>query len=152
MLSVVCKNNRQTTMTKFKRKQIGRASLAVAILSILSAVYMLSPQSVGALLAISFLGAAGYVFSSQTVEVDTQAVRWNFASRFWTRHIALADIASVNEIQTALWQGWGIRWIRGGWCYSVSGRNAVELTLTNGRRVVLGTDRPRELAAALATA
>jgi hypothetical protein len=141
---------RQTTMTNFKRKQIGRASLFISIISIISVSYSLSSNLISALFIITGLGAFGYLFSSQTVEVDGKNLRWNFAKNFWKRQVALADIANVREIQTPLWQGWGIRWVRGGWCYSVSGRKAVELTLKNGSRVILGTDRPRELAAALA--
>ena len=139
-------------MTNFKRKQIGRASLLVSIISIISISYGLSSNLLSALLIITGLGAFGYLFSSQTVEVDASGVRWNFAKNFWKRQVALADIAGVREVETPLWQGWGIRRVRGGWCYSVSGRKAVELTLKNGRRVVLGTDRPGELAAALSVA
>jgi hypothetical protein len=152
MLFVVCENNRQTTMMTFKRKQIGRASLLISIISILSVSCGLSANLPGTLFIITGIAAFGWLFSSQTVEVDGATVRWNFGKGFWKRQLALADIAAVTEVQTPLWQGWGIRKVRGGWCYSVSGRKAVELTLKNGRRIILGTDRPRELAAALAAA
>jgi hypothetical protein len=49
--------------------------------------------------------------------------------------------------------GWGIRW----WgknrrAYNVSGDRGVELTLDGGRRVMMGSQRPEELAQAIARA
>ena len=66
--------------------------------------------------------------------------------------IARAEIAAIKVCQNPWWYGWGIRWIRNGWLYNVSGREAIEITLTSGRRVRIGTDRATELAAALAPA
>ena len=49
--------------------------------------------------------------------------------------------------------GWGLRFGRGGRrAYSISGDRGVELTLTDGRRVMIGSQRPAELAAALTRA
>lgn len=48
--------------------------------------------------------------------------------------------------------GWGIRYGRGGRrAYNVSGNRGVELTLTDGKRIVIGSRRPDELQAAIAT-
>lgn len=46
--------------------------------------------------------------------------------------------------------GWGIRWgWKGGKAYTVSGNRGVQLTLRDGRKVLFGSRRPEELAAAL---
>ncbi|MBW8868301.1 MAG: hypothetical protein JF610_13410, partial [Acidobacteria bacterium] len=45
---------------------------------------------------------------------------------------------------------WGLRFGRRGRAYSISGNRGVELTLADGRRVMIGSQRADELAAALA--
>lgn len=45
--------------------------------------------------------------------------------------------------------GWGVRFGPRGRAYNVSGDRGVELTLTNGKRVLIGSQRSEELAAAI---
>lgn len=47
------------------------------------------------------------------------------------------------------WYGWGIRLTPHGWLYNVSGLDAVELHLTGGRKVRLGTAEPAQLSRAI---
>ena len=52
-----------------------------------------------------------------------------------------------------LWYyGWGIRYTPHGWLFNVSGLDAVELELKNGRTWRVGTDEPVELLAAIQAA
>lgn len=136
-------------MTTFRRKQIGRASLGFAIFAIIWTTIILSHSPLPALFIILGSGVMGFVFSSMTVEVDDFELRFWFAPRFLGRHISRADIVSATPVRQGWWRGWGVRCIRGGWLYNVSGLEAVEIHLRNGRRVLLGTDRPHELAHAL---
>ena len=48
--------------------------------------------------------------------------------------------------------GWGIRYGRGKKAYNVSGKQGVELQLANGRRLMIGSHRPDELARAIQSA
>ena len=45
--------------------------------------------------------------------------------------------------------GWGIRWGFGGRAYNIRGNQGVQLVFRNGRRLLLGSGRPRELEAAI---
>jgi hypothetical protein len=45
--------------------------------------------------------------------------------------------------------GWGVRCGRGGKAYNVSGNRGVQLEFTNGKRLLIGSQRPEELAAAI---
>ena len=45
--------------------------------------------------------------------------------------------------------GWGPRYSWKGWAYNVSGNRGVQLEMVDGRRVLLGSQRPDELAAAI---
>jgi hypothetical protein len=61
----------------------------------------------------------------------------------------LEDIAAVELTRTTFADGWGVHRTRRGWLYNVSGRDAVALELKDGRTVLVGTDEPRRLRAAL---
>lgn len=48
--------------------------------------------------------------------------------------------------------GWGIRFdFKGGKAYNVSGKEGVQLVLRNGKRLLIGTQRPDELAEAISS-
>jgi len=48
--------------------------------------------------------------------------------------------------------GWGIRWGRAGMAYSASGDRGLQLVLTDGRRILIGSARPDEFQRAVAAA
>jgi hypothetical protein len=87
----------------------------------------------------------GLIFSSLTVEVDQKGVRFWFGPGVFRQSISFSEIASFSVVQNPWYWGWGIRFIRGGRLYNVSGRDAVELSLRSGRRVRIGTDEPDAL-------
>ncbi len=139
-------------MTTFRRKQIGRASLGFAIVGIIWTTLFFHNSPLPAVFAVLGIAAMGMAFSSLTVEVDSQEVRWWFARRFWSFRIDRSEIVSAAPVRQGMWRGWGIRWVRGGWLFNVSGMEAVEIKLKSGRRVLIGTDRPAEMVRALALA
>jgi hypothetical protein len=69
-----------------------------------------------------------------------------------SRRIALQKIADIRARQYSgmdEYGGWGIRIGTHGTAYSVSGDDGVQLTLTDGRRVLIGSRRSGELEAAI---
>ena len=48
--------------------------------------------------------------------------------------------------------GWGYRWGRGGRAYNIRGNRGVQLVLQDGQRILLGSQRPEELASAIRAA
>jgi hypothetical protein len=71
------------------------------------------------------------------------------------RRILLADIERVNaRTYKAVreYGGWGIKgWSFKSVAYNISGDRGVQLTLRDGRRIMLGSRRPDELAQAIET-
>jgi hypothetical protein len=68
------------------------------------------------------------------------------------RRISLAEIKSVNVVTynpTRDYGGYGIRTTRGGKAYIARGNEAVRLELASGAAVLLGSHRPKDLAAAI---
>ncbi|MCC7421529.1 MAG: hypothetical protein IT428_14690 [Planctomycetaceae bacterium] len=71
---------------------------------------------------------------------------------FRPRRIALSDVVRA-EVRTyhpiREYGGWGIRWGRGGMAYNARGNQGVQLELKDGRRVLIGSQEPERLLAAV---
>ena len=87
------------------------------------------------------------------VSGDTLHVRY---VPFRKRDIPLSEIAVAESKRyhpMRDYLGWGIRWMpRKGWVYSISGDRGVQLVFTNGRKLLLGSRKPIQLAEAIHTA
>jgi hypothetical protein len=59
------------------------------------------------------------------------------------------EIRDARAVRNRWFYGWGIRLTPHGWMFNVSGLDAVELDLPNGRRFRNGTDEPERLLAAI---
>jgi hypothetical protein len=92
-----------------------------------------------------------WLFSSLTVEVNDNELRWHFGPGLWTYRIARGDIDSVRPMRNSWLNGFGIRMRPGFRLYNVSGLDAVELRLKTGDIRRIGTDDPNGLATALAS-
>ncbi|NIS62676.1 MAG: hypothetical protein GTO13_18825 [Proteobacteria bacterium] len=57
------------------------------------------------------------------------------------------EVRTYNPIRE--FGGWGIRYGRGKKAYNVSGNRGVQLGLSNGKRLLIGSQRPEELAQAI---
>ncbi|HIE52570.1 MAG TPA: hypothetical protein EYP85_12510 [Armatimonadetes bacterium] len=107
----------------------------------------------GILLLLLF--SIALLFRMETV-IDEEAVTVTFGWLGWIRkRLPLADIASYEVVTfNPLWDfgGWGIRYGRGGVrCYNTQGNRGVRLT-TSRQTIVIGSQRPEELAVALRAA
>lgn len=109
-----------------------------------SSLVVLTGVLVGALFAIARL--------ETTVTGDDVVVR--FHGLWPTRRVRLDDIAEVAPMRYTMWDsgGWGVHFGLAGMTYNVSGNDGVHFVLKDGRRILVGTQRPAELAAAIAKA
>lgn len=88
---------------------------------------------------------------SLTVEVGAGRVGVRFFP-FVRREIACAGIPKCEAVTyrpVRDWGGWGLRRNQRGVAYNVSGDQGVELTLADGKIVLLGSQRAPELAKAI---
>jgi hypothetical protein len=95
---------------------------------------------------------AGALFSRLAVRIERDALRIAFGLGWPRRLLQLRDIESVEITRTTWYDGWGIRLTRRGWLWNVAGRDAVLLRLVKGKTLLVGTDAPRRLHAALTQA
>ena len=106
-----------------------------------------------ALLVLSFvslaLGIGLALFHQLTVTVSKDFIRLRFGVGVVHKKFAITDVESAAIVRNKWWYGWGIRITPHGWMYNVSGYDAVEIHLKNGRNARIGTDEPKRLLAAI---
>lgn len=103
-------------------------------------------------LALLGLGGLTYTFSSMTVTITDEHLEVRFGEWLPVKYIALGEIANFQPARMTPFSGWGIHYIGAGWLYNVYGLDAIEITLTNGEKVFVGTDEPEALRDGIASA
>jgi hypothetical protein len=92
--------------------------------------------------AIGFFALAilTYLFYALTVTGTDQTIQVKFGVGFIRKTFKLKDIETVEPFRTSFWHGWGIHCSPDGMVFNISGFDAVRLTMTNGKRYIIGTD------------
>ena len=108
----------------------------------------------GAITTALMIGLAVLVLSARLItEVRSDGIHVRFFPIRW-KTIPFGTMASY-QIRTYHpirdYGGWGIRWGREGKAYIVGGREGLQLLLNDGRQVLIGSQRPQELEAAVRT-
>lgn len=104
------------------------------------------------LVPLVVLGVVVLLFATLTVTVDRKELRARFGPGLVRKTIPLSEVASYGAVTNPWIWGWGIRLFPGGTLYNVSGLQAVELRLKDGRVYRIGTDEPEALERALLAA
>lgn len=89
------------------------------------------------------------LFHSLTVRISKTDLDLRFGIGLVGRSILLNEIAAAEIVRNRWFYGWGIKRTPHGWLYNVSGLDAVQITMKNGRQYRIGTDEPDQLHAAL---
>ena len=97
-------------------------------------------------------GIVVVLFHSLTVRISRSDIALSFGVGLIRKRFPIGDIRSVRIARNRWYNGWGIRKIRGGWLYNVSGFDAIEIQLKNERKYRIGTDQPKKLLAAVESA
>jgi hypothetical protein len=149
---------------RFKQWWIWLVVWGVAVLAAVTFVVQIvfghpvgnNPASDSAVWIIFFLVGIGFPLLTYSVKLTTELYNDRLILRytpFWTRTIPLDQVVrSAPRIYRPImhYAGWGIRYGLGrGWCYTVYGNRGVELELRNGKSILVGSQRPEELATAI---
>lgn len=89
------------------------------------------------------------LFHSLNVCVNKNDITIAFGIGVIRKHFAVGDVARASRVRTHWYNGWGIRKIPKGWLFNVSGRDAVQIEMRNGKVFRIGTDQPDQLLAAI---
>jgi len=140
-------------MTRYKHTQIGYVTAGAGLVGTLVSYYAFLAEY-GTLgwfgsIMTGGLGVITILFSTLTVEVSDETLRFYFGPGFWTKRIPLRDIEHAEVVRNRVFYGWGIRYTFDGWLYNVSGLDAVKLRVRGWGTLRIGTDEPHELKRAL---
>jgi hypothetical protein len=139
------------TMTYYHHTQIGYAIIIAVDLAIILIIALLLLYEFNwiPVIVLVFLGICTFLFASLTVEIDEEYLSVRFGTGLIRKTIALRHIVTYQNVRNHWYYGWGIRQISRGWMFNVSGLDAVELDLQDGKRFRIGTNDPQGLMAAL---
>ncbi|MDP2091355.1 MAG: hypothetical protein Q8K30_07205 [Candidatus Gracilibacteria bacterium] len=87
-------------------------------------------------------------FLTLNVNIDDDALNIKFGYGLYTNSFLLKEIESVKVVKNPWYIGWGIRfwfWPKKIIVYNVSGFDAVEIVLKDGKIYRIGTDEPIQL-------
>ena len=149
-------------MTSYKHTQIGYLMLVVtfAVLVFFAWAYITAraePPSyysgtnflITAIMVLILFTIAS--FTTLTTSIDKNCLQIKFGYGIFRKKFLLSEIVSTKQVKNHWYYGWGIRlwlWPKM-WVYNVSGFDAVEITMRNGKIYRIGTDTPSELEAAI---
>jgi hypothetical protein len=149
-------------MTSYKQTQIGYLMLVItlAVLALFAWAQItvrLEPPSVDS--GSNFLITAVMLlilliltsFAALTVSINEKYLQVKFGYGISAKKFAINQIASVKTVKNHWYYGWGIKvWFWPYmWIYNVSGFDAVEIIMKNGKVYRIGTDDSKELETAI---
>jgi len=132
----------------YSHTQIGWIVLIASGLSLLLMAYILTTVEshwIG-FVGLVVLAACLVLFSTLTVRGDEQGLEIQFGPGLIRKKFSFKDMESCHEVRNAWYFGWGIRLTPHGWLFNVSGLEALEVCMRNGRRYRIGTDDLANLA------
>lgn len=122
----------------------GLIAVGVAVLLLRSGASPVVPM-----IAVLILALAACFFCCLTVSVSPEWVTLQFGLTPVRKRFPVRDIATAAAVRNRWYYGRGVRYTPHGWLYTVSGWDAVEIALKNGRKYRIGTDDPKGLRAAI---
>ena len=135
----------------YRHTQVGTLMLALFGAAELGLLVLLMYKAPDPALKISLglMPLLALLFGWLTVEVDGSRLRWSFGAGLIRKSRELIEIENAEAVRNSWIWGWGIRLTPHGWLYNVSGFDAVEVTLTGGKKFRIGTDDPQGLLRAI---
>jgi hypothetical protein len=97
-------------------------------------------QSLPFLLTAVGLGVMASLFYGLTVTGTEDTLEIRFGVGLIKRQFKLKEIVSALPYRTNFWHGWGIHYSGDGTIYNASGFDAVQITMMNGKKYIIGTN------------
>jgi hypothetical protein len=149
-------------MTLYKHTQIGYLMIVITLIVLSFFIWAqitsrAEPPSVnsGTNFAVSFLMVLILFilasFITLTTSIDEKYLQIKFGYGVFKKKFLLSEIVVVKRVKNHWYCGWGIRFCLRPrkWIYNVSGFDAVEITMKNGKVYRMGTDVPEDLETAI---
>ncbi|HEX2162330.1 MAG TPA: hypothetical protein VHM02_00120 [Thermoanaerobaculia bacterium] len=131
------------------------AAISLVVVAVGAVLLLVRGATSGGLAVIAYglLAPAVLALFVLDTEVRPDGLHLRFVPLVRHRHLRPEEIveATARSYRPIVeYGGWGVRWGKGGKCYTVSGDRGVQLALAGGERLLVGSQRAEELAAAIA--
>jgi hypothetical protein len=138
---------------KYKRTQVGFTMLAVmfGVILLIDLIMIITGLNIVATLVVFVLFVVAFLFSTLTIELNNGLLTASFGPGLIRKTVRLDEVQSCQPVTNPWYYGLGIHLTPNGWLYNVSGTQAIELTLHNGRKIRFGTAQPDKLCEAIQT-
>ena len=143
----------ENNFVKYQHTQIGYLVLVILFILILYFAFILTLTGndplIFAIIVLVLVILSS--FTSLKVTVDQEHLRIKFGYGIFIKKFALNEIASVKAVRNHWYHGWGIRvwfWPKM-WIFNVSGFDAIEIQMKDGKNFRIGTDEPAKLEQAI---
>ncbi|GIR38437.1 MAG: hypothetical protein CM15mP49_38220 [Actinomycetota bacterium] len=93
-----------------------------------------------------------HAFGKMTTVIADGKIRLTWRYGFPTKEIQMSDIEAVEVKEISKWLGSGIKATRKGTVWRAWGKTVVAVDQSNGRRILIGSNNPEELARAIRSA
>ena len=132
---------------EYKHTQIGYVILFLGAAAFFIALEMFFRKASGVSLLIGLTAILLMVglFGTLTVEIRDGLLKFRFGLGLIRKNLKIEAIETCEIVKNPWYYGWGIHATSKGWIYNVSGFQAVEIFMNDGRRLRLGTDEPEIL-------
>ena len=130
--------------TPYKHTQVGWTIIFIAFISASLVISVPVSTTVMLWVVTPIFVAILTLFSTLTIEVAQDQISWRFGVGLVRKSIRLTQVSSAEPANNPWYHGFGIRYnpAHGYWLYNVSGPHTIELTLSSGGKIKLGTDEP----------
>lgn len=122
--------------------------MLVLLFSFISSTADLEPIALAIML---FIIAILISFTTLKIMINENYLRIKFGYGIFRKSFPLDEITSARTIKNHWYYGWGIKlwlWPKT-WIFNVSGFDAVEIKMKDGKLYRIGTDEPKELERAI---
>ena len=103
----------------------------------------------------TLLLVGGLIYLFYSLRLITEVRPEGLMIRFYPLHTKMIPYHKIKSCEARTYRplleygGWGIKYGPGGWAYNVLGNRGVQLTLEDGKRVLIGSQRVDELERAI---
>lgn len=133
--------------SKYKHTQVGTLLIVLLVSLILYMIVLetWAHENVPIGFMIPFFLVIMILFGTLTVELSEDDLDLKFGIGLIKKSFIREDIVSARIVRNKWYHGWGIRFTTHGILYNVSGLDAIEIKLSNGKQYRIGTDEPDKL-------
>jgi hypothetical protein len=139
---------------KFTQKWISAIQIVLLIGCAFLAILLVFQHQTGIILGIlPFSFACLFVILFRTIRLETRFSPEEFSYRFYPfqiryRVIPKSDIARI-EVRSYdpldEYGGWGIRYGKTGWAFTIKGNDSIDVVLHNRKELLIGTGKAKEI-------